>query len=965
MNLALVLALLAALPSPVHGAAPVRSAAPLQAPLQTTTEEKPQYSRLVLPPAPRGQYAVRRAGNTLTIVRPKGATLADPAAPSRNVLSLSSGPSTTEIVFLPGVRLRIRQPGRSLVIDAYDPALPAGRLPAKPTGPALAAAPIPAPVAAAEAPIAVPAPPVPVQAAPLPAISTVAANPPAPTVPVEVPPALPAAPAPLAAPGAVPILRLTGASSPAILLPAADDVGLAAFRSGDDLVVVLDAPIDYLPPSPGPAFDRLSSRRMPDSTIIRVPLTDPENVRVTRSPRGWRIAIGLADEPIAGIVPQLMEAQPGVATLRLPVSEPSWVVASIDPESGLPLLVGTQRVVGQAILVARTYSQFSLYPTVQGIVVAAASDDLRLRRDAAGFSLSAGPRAGGSILSDQPARAPTRPLVQPLSRLFAFKNEPIPAQVQALNRLVRVAANAPALGRAGPRVDVAEAMIALGMGAEAQSVLAVAVADDPTLLDKPIPMALRAVAEILAGRPDMMRPDMTAALIDPRLGRTAEGALWRALSQMARDEISAGDAKALAGALPVLLDYPAGLRDRLLPRALEAMALNGQAPAAQAALNVLPERRDLDLARGMAFEAMGQSTSAIQAYDQVMNRMDRLPRYRAVVRAAELRLKEGAADAKHTADTLDKALFGWREPRDERLLRFRIAALRRQAGQWREALAVLKDGRAALPEDRASFEAEMAQTFTALFAGDGADALPPADLVALYDKNLDIVQAMTWPVPVGLRLVDRLSALGLQGRAEPVMAGLVARAVEPVGKVGLGARLAALRLDMNDPAGAIAALADTPPPPDAVMAASTMENRQLLYAQAESSRGNKDAALAMFKTLGTAVADEARADIYTARKEWGPALAALLELEQKSITAPGPLTVDQQAIVLRLAVAATLGEDGPALKRITDSYASAMAAGPSADMFRVVTSSPVRGTADLPRAFEEIRLARKLPARPS
>lgn len=974
MRLALALAFLAAAPLPLRVAlaAGHTSEAGLhaaQAPsLQVTTEEQAAFSRLILPAAPRGRYSVRRIGNTLTVLRPRGATLADPAVSARNVLTWSSGPDTTKIVFPPGIRLHISQPGRSLVIDAYNPvlppvppgkaAVPAGRTVSTPLSiPTIAIA------GAVRPPVANPAPTVSVQAEPLPQVATASHQ--SPVTPVAAPPAPePTTQAPAATLAAAPpvrpalqIQRITGTDDPTILLPAAQDVGLAAFLSGGELVVVLDAPVDFQPPAPGPAFSGLSSQRMQDATIIRIPLADPDSARVVRSPDGWRISAGKPVGEIASILPRLVEEQPGVATLRFAASQPSRVVSAVDPGTGALLLIGTQRVVGEAVAKSLRYVQFTLYPTVQGIVVAASSDDIRLRREAGGFTLSAGPHAGGTILSARDPSSPTATLSAPLSRLFTFHNDPLPTQIETLRRNVLAAANAPALARAQPRLNVAEAMVALGMGVEAQSVLAVAVADDPTLQDKPIAMALRAVAGIIAGR-----LDTAVAINDPRLGHTTEGDLWSALLQVALTEVTPADAKSLAAGLPVLMEYPSSLQDRLLPRALEAMALNGQAAAAQATLVTLPERPELDLARGMTFEALGQPTSAMQAYEQVKNRMDRLPRYRATVRAAELHLKDGSWTVKQTADALDQALFGWREPRDERLLRTRIAALRQQSGQWREALAVLTDGRTALPEERVLFDAEIAKTLTKLFAGDGAEKLPPADLVSLYDKNLDVIQAMTWPQPVGLRLVDRLSALGLQGRAEPVMMALLAKATDPGVRPSLGARLAALRLDMTDPAGAIAALADSAPLPSTPVAASTMENRQLLYAQAESSRGNKALALTMLKELNTAVADDARADIYTAMKNWPMAVSALAALEQKSIASPDTLTVEQQGVVMRLAVAATLSGDSATLTRIAGSYATAMASGPSADLFRLVTSNPVRGTADLPRAFDEIKLARKLPA---
>jgi hypothetical protein len=237
--------------------------------------------------------------------------------------------------------------------------------------------------------------------------------------------------------------------------------------------------------------------------------------------------------------------------------------------------------------------------------------------------------------------------------------------------------------------------------------------------------------------------------------------------------------------------------------------------------------------------------------------------------------------------------------------------------------------------------------------------LSPSDFVRLYDENLDLVQDISWTEKAGTDLVERLATLNLQGRAEPIMARLVGRSTDPARRTVLGGRLASLRMTIDDPAGAIAALAATVPASDAGVDPDTMRARQLLYARAEAQRGNTDAALAMLDGLDSASADELKAEICAARKDWAGTVSALAALEAKqNLTAD--LTEAQQALVTRLAVAATLSGDPATLKRVANNYGAAMAKGSSASLFRLMTSAPAGGSGDLPRAFDEIRLAKQL-----
>ncbi|HET6307370.1 MAG TPA: hypothetical protein VFG12_09310, partial [Rhodopila sp.] len=464
----------------------------------------------------------------------------------------------------------------------------------------------------------------------------------------------------------------------------------------------------------------------------------------------------------------------------------------------------------------------------------------------------------------------------------------------------------------------------------------------------------------LAGRFDDAKP-----LEDPRLDGSTEIEFWRGYLQASRDAATDQDAARLVQGLPLVLAYPQPLRDRLLPTTLETMALHGQVAQVQAALRGLPDDPTLDLARALALEMTNQPAAALQDYDRIAKGPDRLRRYQAELRAIDLRIKAGQLDAKAGADALDRDLYEWRGARQEQDLRSHIAALRRQAGQWPEALSVLREGRDAFPEDHARMDRELADTFTAFVTNTPGVALSRPELIALFDHNADLVRDIAWDEPTGQRLVDRLTDLGLQARAEPVLQRLVAQSTDPANRARLGARLADLRMTLDNQAGAIAALADTAPPANAAADPSVMETRQLLYAHAESQRGNTDRALTMLAALPTAQADAARADIYTGRKDWPHAEAALSDWEHKAIPTPAQLNDQQQSMVMRLAVAATLTSDSATLARLASTYGAAMQTGHAGAFFRLLTAAPVRDQDDLPRAFQEIQLAQQLVTHPA
>jgi hypothetical protein len=414
-----------------------------------------------------------------------------------------------------------------------------------------------------------------------------------------------------------------------------------------------------------------------------------------------------------------------------------------------------------------------------------------------------------------------------------------------------------------------------------------------------------------------------------------------------------------AATMPLLLAYPAEMRDRLLPLAAETLVAGGETGPAAALLDARKDNATLGLARAMLQEAKGDTAGALASYDRLTQSRDQLLHARAAARAVELRLASGALDAKQAADRLESLLYAWRGDRHERALRERLAELRARTGAWRSALALLRDSETLFPDEKAAIHAGLADMFAALLRDDTADALAPLELVSVVEENADLLPTGPDGDALQGKLADRLAALDLPRRAGPVLEKLMQAANSGMARAGFGARLAALHLREGDAAGALAALdasaaADLP--------AELTERRTLLLAAASARRGEGDRALAALATLDSPAADEARATILERGNDWPAAQRALTDYAGRTVPATGNLDDAQRRILLRLATAAARAGDDAALTALRQREGARMGSGPLADMFRLLTADQVRGVADLKRAGQETALARALKA---
>lgn len=471
-----------------------------------------------------------------------------------------------------------------------------------------------------------------------------------------------------------------------LVVPGDTQLGVAAFRRANTALIVLDQRrvIDTSALRDDPVFGTATVQMLPAATVIRVQLDPATALTLSRTAEAWRITS----------VPREPALRPIKATvaddrLVLLAAAPSTVVNVADPNTGATLLVGTQRRDGQGVPAELRSPELALLPTWLGVAVEANADTVAMRPTPQGFTIAGAPNLSPrSDMAEQLAHAAG------LTRRFDFPSQPSGSLRQQLQRQVAEGAMAPPLARGPRRQAAARTMIALGLGAEADAVLRLAAADDPREATSTDNAALTAIAALLAHR-----PGEAEALADPTLPRTDDIALWRAVRLAQLREGSPQAAAVFAVTMPLLLDYPPEMRDRVLPLAAETLVAGGELAAAAALLDARKDDSTLDLARAMLLEAKGDSTEALVRYDRLAQSRDQSVHARAAARAVELRLATGAIDAKQAADRLESLLYSWRGDQHERALRERLAALKAQTGAWRAALGLLRDSETLFPED--------------------------------------------------------------------------------------------------------------------------------------------------------------------------------------------------------------------------------------------------------------------------
>ncbi len=981
----------------------------------------PDFGRIVIDTANPARYEMERSGDHVVVRFTDPISLGVAPPPPRNVISVKTGGATIEFVAAAGATIHPKAISGHVVFDVLDPPVAAVKQPGGDSGQAVARVPKPdrpkpatpsivsdsqsamrrspelggrgvappgavttaggaadamASASADPPPGTAPRQAVAAEALPAPspaALSSAAASPQVIALAAPASPAPPMTTVPAADPSLQPMqperpgrdvlpedagpvglmvhsVRLPqGLDGSAFIVPFASTTGAAAFQTGAGTLVVFDErrPIDLSPLRDDPVFVHADVQLLPSGTLLRLSVPQGVSVGLSPMPRGWRIA-GLRSEP---------KTQPIVVTngnggITLAADQPGDVVSMADPDTGATLLVGTTHRPGQAVATIRRGAEFILRPTILGVAVEPLADSVTLKVGPTGFSL-AGPDSGLAVSPQTPQTEAMMDAVH-LTRRIDFPAMHTDALLRRLVRQIDDAAMTPAQARGPRRSAAALSMVSLGMDAEAESLLHLAAEDDPKQAASPDASALAAVAALLAGR-----TSEADGLDDPRLTGTDDIALWRAVRMAALDEGSPAAAAIFASTAPLAMLYPKPIGDRILPLIAETMVRGGELGPASRLLAKRKTDPRLDDARALLAEAEGDTDHALAMLDALADGHDQFDRARAAVHAVDLRLSSRKMTPNQAADALDKLVYAWRGDQRELAVRERIADLRGQAGSWRVALSTLRQAEADFPDQAKAIRARLRDAFANMIAGRGLEQMPPIDVVAAIDENADLIPAGSGDAALEEQLADRLLALDLPDRARPLLEKLMKASAPGAGKARFGATLAALDMREKNDAAALAAL-DASDAPD--LPAGLTEKRALLRADGVARSGNPAAAAAALTAFGSPAAIEARASILEQAQDWAGAEQAWSDLASKALPDAGALDDAQARTLLRLTTAAARAGDDATLAGLRGKYDSHLAAGPLADMFRLLTAQPVRGIGDLKRAGQEVSLAQSLPA---
>lgn len=722
-------------------------------------------------------------------------------------------------------------------------------------------------------------------------------------------------------------------------LPWARGAKAAAFRRGANIWLAFSrAAPPIVRERIAPEFGPLQRIDQQGATLLYFEAPSGFEPFLRRDDQGWVVDIRRRSaDPLAPLKARLSD---DLQSLLVRLNAAGPVLDVEDPSLGDRLFVVPVAKPGLGSGVQRSFPEFRILTSFQGLVIQSLSDSLKVSRGPREILLTgrgALAQAGGKVGLVADAQGPERVSLLELAEWRGPMNRDFNELRQELQAAV---VKSPPREVAIARLRLARFLFARGFASEALSLLEAVVRDRKDLAKDPQVALMRAAGQFLRG-------DYQGAgkqLEDPGLAGEWEAQMWRAaLAARAQDWEAA--ASGFSGTEEMIAAYPRAVRSQLRLLAAEAALESDNTETADELLAVLGKDRPsvlqterIRFLRGLRAALAGDAARARRSWEPVAEGPDRPSRARAKLALVDLALAEGEMEPKDAIEALERLRFAWRGDFFEFTLLERLAGLYEGQKDYRKALRTLRQAASHLPDFHRSdaVALKMREIFHDLYFGERAEQISPLTAVSLYEEFRELTPVGPKGEELITRLADRLVQVDLLDEAAELLKEQVEARLSGLQKAKVGSRLALIRLFDRKPDLALEAL-DTSK--RAELPEALARERRHLRAKALSGLDRGDEALKILAGDSSEAALRLRAEIQTRLGRWAGVAETLGRLLPAQLAEDEAVRAGQRGTLLSLAVALTLAGDNTGLQSLDGRYGTALAGTAEGETFKLLVDA--------------------------
>ena len=693
-------------------------------------------------------------------------------------------------------------------------------------------------------------------------------------------------------------------------------------------------------------------------TLLKIDLnTDVSlNTLKDREGYGWHTRVMSTNaKPDNKITPNITKIR-NQAAVFLPATQTPEPKKIYDPIIGDMLYIVPLYASNTGVYPPRSFVDFDLLHTTQGIVISSKSDRLSVARKDDGVMITA---QGGLFITPNITEQDTEKAAMRDVRDQLFKDSLFPYREwkEEGNRslhdretflLNQITTASDEKTRNQTRLKLAQLYIAHQQYNEATAVLKRIRRDDLDFYRDYKLAALEGVAYMLNYR----LQEAALSFSSDTLDNTEEGELLRKAiaANMGNGQENVPYMEYNAA---YIRQYPPALRQRLaIVTANDAIRKKDYRVANDVFETLEADRLNGEVADYINFlkakvaAAAGRVDEAERIWGKLAKKQDdRQFRARAEYSLILLGLEEGTIPVEDAIKRLDALRIVWRGDDLERSLLMILGQLYVNQGNfwdgmkaWEELLQYYPNS----PDALTAYQ-RLAETFRMLYLNGGADRISPIRALALYSEFQELTPLGDAGNEMIENLVDRLVNVDLLDEAAARLENQVKYRLEKEEKSRVGARLAYIYLLNRQPEKALSALQnsrveDVP--------ASLSRERNRFAAQALIDMDRADQALTMIEGDYTPDGEKVRLEAYWEKEDWAYIIDIIELMLRDRNDLNAPFTEQEGRELLKLALAYVFVGEFDQLKYLRDAYTPLMEGNPYREEFLFLTEERVQTSND-------------------
>ncbi|MEE8371332.1 MAG: hypothetical protein V3R73_04225 [Sphingomonadales bacterium] len=725
-------------------------------------------------------------------------------------------------------------------------------------------------------------------------------------------------------------------------------VGAAVFKRAGSLWVVFDEAgrLDFtaLQPFLNDQLRTAEQRSDAETLFAHFALNGNPNISVSKTRYRWMVTLSAeAKPPAIPISLALRQNDREGVRIFIPLDAPGFHIQIEDPVVGDVLDIVPVLTVGAGVPEARSFAEFEVLQSAQGLAILKTAEKIVIARYANGVAVGSVAQlaVSSSKLRSAVGEGSVIDIKTAPAKLIDFKAWRLGDKLDFVSNKHMLQRR---LSEASPdqlkdrRWDMARFYLGHGMNIEARAYLDLMLELDETLPQDPKFQAIR-------GLNKLMLREYTAALDylwAPELDAELDIYLWRSLVHEALGQPEEA-LKAFEKGRETLDLYPQEQIAEFRLAAVRAALDVGRYDAANWEMTLLKrmnfkdsQKAEMNYLEGRLLEELGEISEAMALYKAVDERHNR----RAAAQASFARVKSeeerNIIEAVDAIEELERLRYSWRGDEFELKLLRTLGQLYVETENYRAGLETLRQAVLQFPDHEwaRAITAEMSAVFRLLYLDGRSDEETALTALALYYDFRELTPLGADGDQMIRLLSDRLVGVDLLDRAAELLDHQVRFRLTGTAQALIAIRLAKVYLldKKAEPALEIIRLTRQERLP-----ADIIRSRQLVEARILTQLGRFEEAEVVLEDVTGVDVNALLADIHWGSMNWQQLAAITGKLLKGREAKADPLSQTDRQYLIRRVISLSMLDDLEGLKAARAGFLEHMKSGPFANAFDVIT----------------------------